>query len=66
MNTNELKAEITRNNETSAILAKHLNMTGATFSNKLNNKSEFTLGEIQKIKEHYDLSPERLAEIFFP
>ena len=65
MNSNELKAEIMRNNESSAMLAKVLNMTGATFSNKLNNKSEFTLCEIQKIKEHYNLSAERLTEIFF-
>ena len=29
------------------------------------NNSDFTMGEIKKIKEHYDLTIERLEEIFF-
>ena len=65
MNTNELKAEIVRHAETSSILAEVLGVTKATLSNKLNGKVEFTQSEIGAIKEHYNLSAERVAEIFF-
>lgn len=66
MNSNELKAEIVRHGETSAILAKYLGVTDATFSNKLNGKNaEFTQKEIGAIKNRYDLSNDRVCEIFF-
>ena len=65
MNSNELRAEIVRHGETNAMLAKHLGVTDATFSNKLNGKVEFTQSEIGAIKNHYDLSSDRVVEIFF-
>lgn len=66
MNSNELKAEIVRHGETSAILAKYLGVTDATFSNKLNGKNaEFTQSEIGAIKSRYCLSNDRVVEIFF-
>jgi len=65
MNSNELKAEIARHGETSGLLAKHLGVTDATFSNKLNGKTEFTQSEIGAIKDRYSLSNDRVCEIFF-
>lgn len=63
--TKELRIEMLRNNDTGQILAEYLGIAGPTFSNKLNNIAEFTQEEIAKIKLRYNLSPERLDEIFF-
>lgn len=67
MNSKELKIEMMRNNETGEQLSKCLGISRQTLSNKMssNNASEFTQAEISKIKEHYDLSNDRVAEIFF-
>ena len=66
MNTNELKIEMLRYGDSGEKLAKVLEITPATFSNKLNNnRTEFTQSEIMKIKERYSLSAERVSEIFF-
>lgn len=66
MNTLELKVEIMRNNDTASKLALFLGMTNPTFSNKINGKgAEFTQSEIALIKERYNLSAERVMEIFF-
>lgn len=64
-NKNELKVEMVRHNETGADLAKALGITAPTFSNKMNNISEFTQEEIFIIKNRYDLSSERVDVIFF-
>ena len=44
-----------------------LGITRQTLARKMSddNNSDFTMGEIKKIKEHYDLTIERLEEIFF-
>lgn len=64
-NTNELRVEMLRYGDTGQILAKYLGITHPTFSNKLNNNAEFTQEEICKIKVRYNLSCERVDEIFF-
>ena len=51
--------------DTQADLAEFIGISISTFNLRLNGKSEFVMGEIQKIKERYDLTPEELNEIFF-
>ena len=66
MNGTELRVEMLRHNETGEDLAKALGITRTTLSAKMNNRTaEFTQKEIAIIKDHYDLSPERMTEIFF-
>ena len=64
-NSKELKIEMLRYGENGSDLAKALGITHPTFSNKLNNNSEFTQEEIYTIKTRYNLSSERVDEIFF-
>ena len=59
----ESKMKVFEDNQTS--LAEFLGISVPTFNYKLNGKSVFTLTEIQKIKERYNLTPEELDEIFF-
>lgn len=67
MNSKELKIEMMRHNETGEHLAKALNISRQTLSNKMseNNSSDFTQQEIATIKSHYDLTNDRVIEIFF-
>lgn len=67
LNSKELKIEMMRHNETGEHLAKYLKISRQTLSNKMseNQNTEFTQQEIAKIKEHYDLSSDRVVEIFF-
>jgi len=66
MNTQELKVEMLRHEDTGLTLSKYLGISETSFSNKLNNKgTEFTQSEILQIKLKYELSPERVSEIFF-
>lgn len=67
MNSKELKIEMLRHNETGEHLSKHLGISRQTLSNKMseNQNADFTQQEIAKIKEHYSLSNDRVAEIFF-
>lgn len=65
MNKVEFKVEVDRHYETCGQIADVLSITPASLSKKLNGKSEFTQKEIMAFKTHYDLSNDRLAEIFF-
>lgn len=67
MNSKELKIEMLRNNETGEILSAYLGISRQTLSNKMSEKqnAEFTQNEIAKIAEHYNLTNDRIAEIFF-
>lgn len=67
MNSKELKIEMMRHNETGETLAKYLEISRQSLSNKMskNQTNEFTQQEIAKIKEHYNLSNDRMVEIFF-
>lgn len=66
-NSQELRIEMLRHNDTGGMLAKVLGIAHPTFSNKLNNKegAEFTQKEISLIKDRYNLSSERVDIIFF-
>lgn len=65
MNTKELKVEMLRHGDTGVTLSKALGMSEVSFSNKLNAKdTEFTQSDIATIRKRYDLTPERVVEIF--
>lgn len=64
-NTKELQIEMLKNGENGYQVASFLGITHATFSRKLNNLSEFSQKEIVMLKEHWNLSIERVGEIFF-
>lgn len=67
MNSKELKIEMFKHDETGEHLAEILGISRQTLSNKMSEKqgTEFTQSEIAKISEHYNLSNERIVEIFF-
>ena len=66
MNTNKLRAKMALNGDTGGILSKVLGLSQQRFSAKLNDKNaEFTQGEIQVIKDRYNLTPKEVDEIFF-
>lgn len=64
MNSNELKAEMIRHGETCGMLAKALRISPATMTSRLKGEKDFTRKEIKIIKDRYDLSAQRIVEIF--
>ena len=67
MNSKELKIEMLRHGETGEHLSVILGISRQTLSNKMSEKqnAEFTQSEIARIKDHYQLSNDRVEEIFF-
>lgn len=67
MNKNELKIEMLRNGETGDDLAKALDISRQTLSNKMseNQSNIFSQKEIKIIIDRYHLTPNRVFEIFF-
>lgn len=67
MNKRILESFMKLNGDNGATLAKFLGISRGTFSAKLNetNGSEFTQGEIAKIKSRYSLTPKDIDMIFF-
>lgn len=67
MNSKELKIEMLRHNETGEHLSAILGISRQTLSNKMseNQNTDFTQQEIAKIRDHYNLSSDRVCEIFF-
>lgn len=67
MNEIELEVEMKRHGDTGKDLIQELGISHPTFIEKKKNKSPngFTQREIAIIQKRYDLSPERLQEIFF-
>ena len=65
MNSNRLKGLMREHNETHESLGKALSISRSCMSNKINGKSEFTLGELNLIKRRYQLSIEQMYDIFF-
>ncbi len=63
----KLEAVMKLHGDTGNSLAKYLGMARSTFSLKINevNGSEFTKGEMFKIKIRYNLSAEEMDSIFF-
>ncbi len=65
INRKLLKSKQSLYGDTDARLAAYLKITPQTFSLKVNGKTEFTVGEIKKIRERYSLTDEEIAAIFF-
>ena len=65
MNSNELKAEMKRNNDTQEKLAEALGLQISGVSDRINGKIDFRRSELGKIRSRYNLTPERFDEIFF-
>lgn len=67
MNRNKLLAIMAEHGDRSKSLAAFLQISPQTFSAKLNQKgtSDFTLSEVRKIKEKYNLDDQQIAAIFF-
>ena len=65
MNTNELKAEMKRNDDTQEKLAEALNLSASGVNDRVNGRVEFRRSEINIIRQRYHLSPEDTVRIFF-
>jgi hypothetical protein len=66
MNKKMLLSIMALNGDTLASLSKVLNVSVPTLSCKINEQgTEFKQGEIVKIKNHYNLTPEQVDAIFF-
>ena len=65
VNSNELKAEMKRNNDTQEKLAEALGLQVSGVSDRINGKIDFRRSELGKIRNRYNLTPERFDEIFF-
>jgi transcriptional regulator with XRE-family HTH domain len=65
MQSNEMKAVMARNNDTQAKLAEELGLPVSGLNARINGQIDFRASEIKKIAQRYNLSPEKLGEIFF-
>lgn len=65
MNANKLRAVMILNDDKGSDLARALGIAHTTFSAKLNRRAQFTQGEIQVIKDRYNLTAEQIDDIFF-
>ena len=62
--TNKLKAKIIEKGFTITSLAKELNLSKTTLSQKTNNKVKFSQVDIIKISEKLELTGEEIKDIF--
>lgn len=65
MNSNELKAEMKRNNDTQEKLAEALELSLSGVNDRINGRIEFRRSEINTIRQRYNLSAEDTIRIFF-
>lgn len=66
MNKELLRSIMALHGETNKDLAELLDISEQSVSGKINeNKTEFKQGEIAKIRQHYSLTAEQVANIFF-
>lgn len=64
MDSNKLKGKIRSNGYTYKSLAKKMNISTTTMSNKINQKNDLTLKELNMFAEILDLSREDITDIF--
>jgi len=64
---NKLKAKIVERDLSIQTVAKQLGMNRSTLYRKLKNRSgdAFTVGEVRKLSEILQLTPNEITEIFF-
>lgn len=65
MNIKELQVEMTRKDITLKHLAGAIGITLSGLYNKINGKTDFTLPEVQAMVKLFNLSDERMKDIFF-
>lgn len=65
MKPNELKAEFSRSEMTYRDIAEALGLSVIAVQRKVNGASEFKSSEIATLRELLNLTPDRVAEIFF-
>ena len=67
MNKNLLESKIKLHGDTQGTLADELGLSTQRINAKINetNGAQFTQGEIQKIKERYNLTNDEVMDIFF-
>ncbi|MGI6501281.1 MAG: hypothetical protein ACOX1S_10470 [Anaerostipes sp.] len=67
MNKNYLVSKMKLHGDTNAVLAKYIGLSPQRFSAKINETggAEFTQGEIEKIRDKYQLTPDEVDAIFF-
>ena len=65
MKSNELKAEMAKQEIKAKTMMKVCGISSCAWFRKMNGKSEFKQTEIKKIKEYLNLSDSRIREIFF-
>ena len=66
MNKELLRSVMALHGETNKDLAELLDISEQSVSGKMNeNNTEFKQGEIEKIRRHYGLTAEQVANIFF-
>jgi DNA-binding helix-turn-helix protein len=65
MNFKKLKDELFINGLKYEDVAKMLNISTTSFSNKINGKVDFTLSEVVKLSNFLNLSTEEKENIFF-
>lgn len=62
---NELKVLLLRREETYEDLAECVGTSKTTIVRKISGRSQWAWDEMQKIKEHYELTNEEFMNIFF-
>lgn len=66
MNTERLRSVMVLHGDTYKDLADYLDISETSLGNKINEKgTQFKQGEIAKIKDKYNLSPDEVDAIFF-
>lgn len=64
MNINKLKGKLRECNVTYEKAAECLNLSIASFNNKMNEKSKFYIDEIDKLSKFLNLTDSEIIEIF--
>lgn len=65
MRINLLKAKLVEHGMTQEDVAKSMKISLSAFNSKVNGATEFSLGELQKLKVLLDLSADDIDTIFF-
>lgn len=65
MSANKLKGLIVENGENVEKLANSIGISTGSLYRKISGKTEFTLNEIHAITDHYNLTPDRMIDVFF-
>lgn len=65
MNKQKLRAQMALHGDNDSTLAKALEISRKSMSEKINNKQTFKQGEMQKIIDRYNLTADDIQGIFF-